>query len=108
MEPKNASTQGQKNMSAADSHLYLTAKVEINPFAETTVSDETEIQSVDVQEQIKQQAKIALTEFLQTQSTRITTIDEELQMLDANLNLVDQLVQKNAFLMREVKYLMKL
>ncbi len=92
---QNEKIFGKTNLKS-DSHLSLTPKV-----------DAYEIER-DADQIVEQNAKIALEDFLQNKETqRITTIDEELQMLEANLHSVDQLVQKNSFLMREVKYLMK-
>lgn len=88
--------ENKQNKTQSEPRLYLTPKAE-------RLSEE-------IGEDITQQnARMALGDFLQTTTQRrVTTIEEELQMLEANLKSVDQLIQKNAFMMREVKYLMKL
>lgn len=97
MEQNQKTNLSGKTNSNTESHLYLTPKVDTYEMEYST------------DQVVEQNAKIALGEFLQNKETqRMTTIDEELQMLEANLHSVDQLVQKNSFLMREVKYLMKL
>ena len=93
---QNTKISGKVN-SQTESHLYLAARVDTMDLG--SAADQV----------VEQNAKIALGEFLQNKDTqRVTSIEEELQMLEANLQSVDQLVQKNSFLMREVKYLMKL
>lgn len=88
--------ENKQNKTQSEPRLYLTPATEV--FSSEMSDDLTQ-----------QNARAALGEFLQTTTQRrVTTIEEELQMLEANLNSVDQLIQKNAFMMREVKYLMKL